>query len=111
MCKEIDKLREAAQRKVAVLEPKELEVSEAEELVEQFSGLEKVAAAGKAIAARRVADSGLWRDRGERSPAHWMARRTGEPVGQGGSRQGPPPSRSGCSRRSRCRRGRNATAF
>ena len=57
MCKEIDGLREAAQRRVAVLEPKELEVSEAEELVEQFSALEKVAAAGKAIAARRVADS------------------------------------------------------
>ncbi len=68
-----------------MLEPRALEVSEAEELVEQFSALEKVAAAGKALAARRVADSGLWRDRGERSPAHWMAKAHGGAGGTGGS--------------------------
>ncbi len=28
-----------------------------------------------------VAESRVWQQQGERSPAHWMARRTGEPVG------------------------------
>src|SRR5437588_278172 len=40
-----------------------------------------LAGAGKALAARRVADSNLWRGAGERSAAHWLARRAGASVG------------------------------
>jgi len=38
--------------------------------------------ASKALAARQVSRSGAWRLQGDRSPAHWMARRTGCSVGQ-----------------------------
>ena len=50
--------------------------------VELFSVGEKICAAGKALAARRVAESGSWRRSGDRSAAHWLARRSGSSVGQ-----------------------------
>src|SRR5438552_16848613 len=43
--------------------------------------MEKLVAAGKALAARRVAESDHWRGAGERSAAHWLARRAGSSVG------------------------------
>ena len=46
-----------------------------------FATIEKLAGAGKALAARRVADSNLWRGAGERSAAHWLARRSGTSIG------------------------------
>ena len=50
-------------------------------LVRGFAAIEHAAAAGKAIAARRVAESGRWRLDGARSEADWLASRTGETVG------------------------------
>jgi hypothetical protein len=44
--------------------------------------VERLGAAGKALAARQVADSGAWWDTGERSPAHWMAAVAGTSVGR-----------------------------
>ena len=67
---------------LAVLEPEVLEGPLAERLVAEFSAIEKLGAAGKALCARRVADSGAWRRQGDRSPAHWMARATGTSLGQ-----------------------------
>ncbi|MGI8775651.1 MAG: HNH endonuclease signature motif containing protein [Actinomycetota bacterium] len=72
-----DKLKQA----VASLDPDVLDGRSAEELVEVFSDIEKVAAAGKALAAGRVASSGLWRASGHRSAAHWVAQKTGVAVG------------------------------
>ena len=43
--------------------------------------MEKLVAAGKALAARRVAESDHWRGAGERSAAHSLARRAGSSVG------------------------------
>src|SRR2546421_7208811 len=73
---------EAALREiVAGLEPEALAADAAAGLVDTFVTLEKLVAAGKALAARRVADSNLWRGAGERSAAHWLARRSGTSVG------------------------------
>src|SRR5712691_973899 len=66
---------------VAGLEPEVLTADAAVGLVDTFVTLEKLVAAGKALAARRVADSNLWRGAGERSAAHWLARRAGSSVG------------------------------
>lgn len=74
--------RELLESVVAALEPELLEGRSAERLVAEFSRIEKLAAAGKGLAARRVAESGAWRRGGDRSPAHWMARTTGTTVGQ-----------------------------
>src|SRR2546427_7415053 len=73
---------EAALREfVAGLEPEGLAADAAAGLVDTFATIEKLAGAGKALAARRVADSNLWRGAGERSAAHWLARRAGSSVG------------------------------
>jgi hypothetical protein len=68
-------------RSVEALDPEVLEPDFAARLVEIFSRIERLGAAGKSLAARRVASSGIWRESGERSPAHWMARSTGTSVG------------------------------
>src|SRR5438105_6651773 len=73
---------EAALREiVAGLEPEALSADAALGLVDTFVSLEKLVAAGKALAARRVAESNLWRGAGERSAAHWLARRSGTSIG------------------------------
>ncbi len=66
---------------VKKLEPEVLEAKTAARLVEEFAEIERVAAAGKALAARRMADSGVWRKDGARSAAAWMATKTGTSVG------------------------------
>src|SRR5436189_189042 len=66
---------------VGALEPEALSADAAVGLVDTFVTLEKLVAAGKALAARRVAASNLWRGAGERSAAHWLARRSGVSIG------------------------------
>src|SRR5947209_9179924 len=73
---------EAALREIVVgLEPEALAAERAAGLADTFATIEKLAGPGKALAARRVADSNLWRGAGERSAAHWLARRAGSSVG------------------------------
>src|SRR5438132_7134305 len=73
---------EAALREVvAGLEPERLSADAAAALVDTFVCMAKVVGAGKALAARRVAASNLWRGAGERSAAHWLARRSGVSIG------------------------------
>jgi hypothetical protein len=73
---------EAALREiVSAFEPEELEAGAAVAFVDAFATIEKLAGAGKALAARRVADSRVWHGAGERSAAHWLARRSGASVG------------------------------
>lgn len=67
---------------LADFEPAVFDGDGAASLVERFTKLERLAATGKALAARRVADSGAWRRDGDRSPAHWMAKATGTSVGR-----------------------------
>lgn len=63
------------------LDPAVLDDGLAASLVAEFDRLERLAAAGKALAARRVADSNRWVSDGARSAAHWVADRTGVAVG------------------------------
>ena len=81
MFDEVKRARELLKGAVAALDPEVLDAGSAKELVAEFADIERVAAAGKALAARRVASSGAWRQDGDRSPAHWMARTTKTPVG------------------------------
>jgi hypothetical protein len=78
---DLAELRERLQRLVAGLDADVIDPAAAERLVTEFSTIEHVAAAGKAIAARRVAESGRWRRSGERTEAEWLARATGDSVG------------------------------
>jgi len=55
---------------------------DAVELVAEFSRLEHLASAGVALAARRVAQTDLWKRAGFRSAAHWLDHVTGMGVGQ-----------------------------
>ena len=50
-------------------------------LVELFTKGERLCASGKALAARRVEETGAYRRTGERSAGHWLATQTGVSVG------------------------------
>ncbi len=52
------------------------------ELVTEFSRLEHLASAGVALAARRVAQTDLWKRGGHRSAAHWLDHVTGMGLGE-----------------------------
>ena len=67
---------------VARLEPERLEGVDARTLTEMFARGERLCAAGKALAARRVAQTGAWQESGERSAAGWLGRVSGAPTGQ-----------------------------
>ena len=54
---------------------------DAMELVQVFAAIENLGAAGKALAARRVSEGDLWRRKGYKSPAEWLARTAGTKVG------------------------------
>src|SRR5919197_2087577 len=68
-------------RAVIGLEPQYLTSEQAQGLVRLFSEGERVCAAGKTMAARRVEGSKVWREQGHRSAAHWVAQATGVSVG------------------------------
>jgi hypothetical protein len=71
------KLRQA----VGDFEPERTSGPDAARLLEAFATIEKLAAAGKLLAARRVDSSNVWRKDGHRSAADMMARKTGTGLG------------------------------
>jgi hypothetical protein len=75
-------VRDELKRFVAGLEPGVYDAEAAKRLVGVFAELERLAAAGKALMARRVQQTGAWKGSGERSAAHWLARQTGSSVGE-----------------------------
>lgn len=66
---------------VAEFDPRLVDARTAAELVDVFGAIERLAAAGRTLAAGRVADTRVWADGGERSAAHWLARTSGSTVG------------------------------
>ncbi len=78
----IDRLADALAEVVSVLEPEVLEAALAARLVGSFDRIERIASAGKALSAKRVADSNRWIHDGARSPEQWLAERTGSGLGQ-----------------------------
>lgn len=73
----VDDVYELLSSVVKNLEPDSLDGTDAAVGVALFSAVEKVAAAGKALCAARVAETRHWRAVGDRTPAHWVARNTG----------------------------------
>ena len=65
----------------AGFDPALLSVADAERVVEAMARVENMAATVRALAARRVAETEHWRRRGDRSPAHNLARLSGSSVG------------------------------
>jgi hypothetical protein len=66
---------------VTSLEPRTFDGDGAAELLKLFAEAERLAGAGKAMMARRVEETNLWRRDGARSPADWLAATTGSSVG------------------------------
>jgi hypothetical protein len=62
------------------LEPGVLDGAGAVRLVKLFARVEHLGAAGKALTAKRVDETGAFRESGARSAGHWLALRTGVPV-------------------------------
>ena len=74
----IEQLREF----VAVVEPDRLDGAGARALVELFADVERLGAAGKALASRQVVETGAWKhDGAHRDAAGWLASTTGATVG------------------------------
>jgi len=69
------------ERVVRALEPGTLDGSGAVTLVDLFARIEKLGAAGKALAVLRVDETRAYRDGGHRSAADWLAARTGTTCG------------------------------
>lgn len=66
---------------VAGFEVDGLAAHEAAEVVEQCAEAERLLGALRVLAAATLEDKALWRREGFRSVAHWMASKTGTPVG------------------------------
>ncbi len=66
---------------VGEFDPEAMEPSDSLQAFELFCRIERLGAAGKALCARRVAESQAWYSSGHRSPAHLLASATGSSVG------------------------------
>ena len=73
----------ATQRRVlSALEPGCLSGPDALRLLEVITEGERVLAAGRTLVAKRVEESNVWRQSGDRSAAHFIAQKTGMSVGR-----------------------------
>jgi len=68
-------------RALSSLEPRTFRADDAARLLKLFAEAERLAAAGKALMARRVEETNLWKRDGHRSAASWLAATTGSSVG------------------------------
>ena len=66
---------------VAELDPERLSGPDADRLLQSFAEIERLASAGKLLAARRVESSNVWRRSGHRSAAAHVAEATGTGLG------------------------------
>ena len=67
---------------VATFEPGRYSGDDAAVLVERFTRGEHLCATGKALSAKRATETDLHRKDGHRSAAEWLAKKTGESLGQ-----------------------------
>jgi hypothetical protein len=80
----LDSLEKAVgevRRVVDRIDPARLRGPDAARLFEVFAEAERLCAAGKLLAARRVESSNAWREDGHRSLASWVAQKTGTGLG------------------------------
>jgi len=64
------------------IDPRQVSAEQAVELVQLFTEAERVCAAGRTLAVRRVEETKAWQRHGHRTAAHWLAATTGTSVGQ-----------------------------
>ncbi len=67
---------------VRELEPGCVSARDAKDLIELFGETGRLASAATTLLAPRVAETKVWADDGARSPAEWISRATGAPLGQ-----------------------------
>ena len=79
---EVKDLRRRLGQICAGLDPASVPLPEVCELWSSFGALERLATGAKWRLADRVAQSRTWQDKGERSPAEWMARTSGTTTGR-----------------------------
>ena len=82
MCDTLSALRQALRRYAAGFDPAVLSAAQAAEVVEAATAVERMAATLGAKAAARRAETGGWKEAGERSAAAELARRAGSTVAQ-----------------------------
>jgi hypothetical protein len=82
MCDRFGQFRDALFRYAAGFDASVLSAQQAAAVVADAAAIEKMAATLKGLAASRAAEAGAWREAGERSAAHHLARTTGTSVGQ-----------------------------
>src|SRR3954471_6649271 len=80
MCQKLAGLETAMVSFAAGFEPALISAAEAEGVMERAARIEHAAATVKALAAARMAETELWGLGGDRSPAHMLAKRTGQTV-------------------------------
>ena len=80
MFERVEALRDELQGVITRLEPVCIDARDAKWLVEVFAEMERLCAAGKTLAAGRVAGTKVWADDGDRSAANWLARTSGTSV-------------------------------
>jgi hypothetical protein len=81
MYSDLQRIASKLRQQVSGFEPERTSGPDAARLLEAFVTIEKLAATGKLLAARRVESSNVWRKNGHRSAADMMARQTGTGLG------------------------------
>jgi len=84
MCVRLVELRSAIAGYAATFDAGLLSKEQAAQVLTDAATIESIAATIKALAAARSADTGAWKDAGDRSAAHHLARSTGTSVAQAG---------------------------
>ena len=82
MCDWLGQLRDAMSRCAAAFDPSILSAEQAALAVTEAAAIERMAATLKGLAAARSAETGAWKQAGDRSAASHLARTTGTSVGQ-----------------------------
>ena len=80
MCTKLRELEKALASVADDFDPAFLSAAEAEGVMERAARMEHICATLKALAAARVAETELWRMGGDRTPAHMLGRKSGQPV-------------------------------
>ncbi|HEV3351603.1 MAG TPA: DUF222 domain-containing protein [Acidimicrobiales bacterium] len=82
MCEKLTELEKAMGVFAAGFDPALLSAAQAEGVMERASRIEHMGATVKALAAARMCETELWEQGGDRTPAHMLARRTGQTVSE-----------------------------
>ena len=82
MFERLDAALETLRDAVSHLGKEHLSGVEAARLVDLFTAGERMCAAGRTLAARRVEETNIWQREGHRTAAEWVAAKTGTPLGQ-----------------------------